>query len=198
MPLLSDAFFLLYLTFFGPSQRAAVRDTARDDAMVVSAVLTQTIRREVDRLLARPDGWRGSPLVVLFDRTIPMCPDKTGPWESCVDPSTLPPVREPWWNGALSDAFRTRNAQSVSVPAVRLPNVVSVPYEAAAGRRPPDRYPTAAGWVSVSLPVYMESGQALVFVDFACGALCCHGWFIVLDRSDGGWRVTRELRVSIC
>jgi hypothetical protein len=190
--------FLVSLIFSALSHQAFARDAARDDAQVVSAVLAQTVRREVDKLLARPDGWRGSPRVVLLDRTIPMCPDKTGPWQSCVDGSALPPVRESWWTPALSDAFRTRNARSVSVPAVKLPNVVSVPYEAASGRRPPDLYPTAAGWVSVSLPAYTQAGQAVLFVDFACGAMCCHGWFIVLDRTDGGWRVARQIRVSIC
>jgi hypothetical protein len=198
MPFLSHAFFVVSLILSGPSHQAIARDPARDDAQVVSAVLAQTVRREVDKLLARSDGWRGSPLVVLLDRTIAMCPDRTGPWENCVEGSTLPPVREPWWTPALSDAFRTRNARSVTAPAVTLPNVVSAPYEGASGRRPPDLHPTAAGWVSVSLPAYTQSGQAVLFVDFACGAMCCHAWFIVLDSTAGGWRVAREIRVSIC
>ena len=189
--------FLISLILLAPSQQGA-KDPARDDAQVLSAVLTQTVRREVDKLLARPDGWRGSPLVILLDRTIPMCPDKTGPWEECVDASRFPAIREPWWTPALSDAFSSRNARSASVPTVALPNVLSAPYETTPGRRPFERYPNAAGWVSVSLPAYTDSGQALVYVYFACGAMCCHGWFIVLESMGGAWRVVREVGVSIC
>jgi hypothetical protein len=190
--------FLIALILLGPSQQRGAQDPARDDAQVVSAVLAQTVRREVDKLLARPDGWRGSPLVILLDRTIPMCPDKTGPWEACVDASTFPAIREPWWTPALSDAFRSRNARSAPVPTVALPNVLSAPYETAPGRRPYERYPKAAGWVSVSLPAYTDSGQAFIYVNLACGAMCCHGWFIVLDSRGGVWRVAREVGVSIC
>src|SRR5262245_36539975 len=70
-------------------QEPAAADRAQRDTQVITAVLTQTVRPEVDKLLARPDGWRGSPLVVLLDRAIPMCPDKTGPWEECVDGDLL-------------------------------------------------------------------------------------------------------------
>jgi len=169
-----------------------------DDAQVVSAILTQTVRREVDKLLARPDGWRGSPLVILLDRTIPMCPDKSGPWEDCVDVATLRGIRQPWWTEAASLAFAQRNARSMSAPLVQLPNVLYARYETAPGRRPSELYASAAGWLSVSAPTYLEPDTALVYVHFACGAMCCHGWFIVLDRTPGGWLVRQEVGVFIC
>src|SRR5262245_1360488 len=190
--------FLIALILLGSSQQRVAKDPPHDDVQVVSAVLAQTVRREVDKLLARPDGWRGSPLVILLDRTVPMCPDKTGPWEECVDASAYRANRAPWWTPALADAFTNRNARSALVPSVELPNVLVAPYETAPGRRPYELYPKAAGWVSVSLPVYMESGQAFVYVHFACGAMCCHGWFIELAPTDGGWRVAREIGVLIC
>jgi hypothetical protein len=45
--------FLVSLIFSALSHQAFARDAARDDAQVVSAVLAQTVRREVDKLLAR-------------------------------------------------------------------------------------------------------------------------------------------------
>ena len=188
---------VLVLSLLLPPQSAA-RDRVQDDAQVVSAVLTQTVRREVDKLLARPDGWRGSPVVILLDRTIPICPDKSGPWEECLDSATLQGIRQPWWTEAASLAFTQRNTQSTSAPVVKLPNVQYARYEAAPGRRPNDLYPTAAGWASVSLPAYLEPGRAVVYVNFACGALCCREWFIVLERTPGGWRVGQEVQVVIC
>lgn len=188
---------IVMLSLVLPPQSAA-KDRVQDDEQVVSAVITQTVRREVDKLLARPDGWRGSPLVILLDRTIPMCPDKSGPWEECVDSATLPATRQPWWTEATSLAFTQRNARSTSAPLLKLPNLHYARYETAPGRRPSDLYPTAAGWLSVSLPAYLESGKALVYVHFACGAMCCHGWFIVLDRTPGGWLVRQEVGVLIC
>ena len=104
---------------------SVARDRVQDDAHVVSAVLTQTVRREVDKRLARPDGWRGSPLVILLDRTIPMCPDKSGPWEDCVDVATLRGIRQPWWTEATSLAFTQRNARSMSAPLVQLPIILT-------------------------------------------------------------------------
>src|SRR5688572_9144121 len=56
---------ILMLSLALPPQ-SAPRDRVQDDEQVVSAVLTQTVRREVDKLLARPDGWRGSPVVILL------------------------------------------------------------------------------------------------------------------------------------
>jgi hypothetical protein len=178
--------------------QAGGQDHEHDDVQVVSAVLTQTVRREVNELLARPDGWRGSPLVVLIDRTIPMCPDKTGPWEECIDSSHLPAVREPWWTEAVSRELQNRNVRAVTAPSVEVPDVLIAPYETLPGKRPHERYPTAAGWVSVSRPAYVESGRALVYVHFACGAMCCHGWFLLLERAPEGWRVVREVGVLIC
>jgi hypothetical protein len=186
-------FFLLALL-----PQAVARDHAHDDAQVVSAVLTQTVRREVNKLLARPDGWRGSPLVVLLDRTIPMCPDKTGPWEECMEPSSLPAVREPWWTEAVSLELRNRNVRAATGPSVQLPDVLVSRYETLPGRRPYELYPTAAGWVSTSRPAYLESGKALIYVHFACGAMCCHGWFILLEPAGESWRVAREVLVLIC
>jgi hypothetical protein len=172
------------------------QDRRQDDAQIVSDVLTSTVRREVDKLLARPDGWRGSPLVILLDRTIPMCPDKTGPWEACVEASWLPAVRES--PAALSVEFTNRNVRPLPVPRLELPNVISIPYENTAGRRPNELYPNAAGWLAVSLPAYLDSGQALIYADFACGAMCCHQWFILVERSATGWRVKREVGIGIC
>jgi hypothetical protein len=189
-------FILTSLMLLMPQQEAIAVDRAQSDTQVVTAVLTQTVRREVDTLLARPDGWRGSPLVVLLDRTIPMCPDKTGPWEECVDEAGLSKVQQ--WTPALSSAFTTRNARSAMAPAVRVADVISAKYETAPGRRPFELYEKAAGWVSVSLPAYGESGEALVYVYFACGALCCHGWFIVLEPTSTGWRVARTVQTVIC
>ena len=188
---------ILVLSLLLPPQSAA-RDRVQDDEQVVSAVLTQTVRREVDKLLARPDGWRGSPVVILLDRTIPICPDKSGPSEECVDSATLRGIRQPWWTEAASLAFTERNAQSASAPLLKLPNVQYARYETAPGRRPFELYPTAAGWVSVSLPAYLEPGKAVVYVNFACGALCCRSWFIVLDWTPGGWQVRQEVGVVIC
>jgi hypothetical protein len=177
-------------------QEPVAADRVQSDAQVITAVLTQTVRREVDKLLARPDGWRGSPLVVLLDRTIPMCPDKTGPWEECVDSAGLSVVSG--GGPGMSSAFTTRNARSAIAPAVRVTNVISAKYETTEGRRPHELYPKAAGWVSVSLPAYAASGEALVYVHFACGALCCHGWFILLEPTSNGWRVAREVGTLIC
>src|SRR4030095_10122619 len=120
-------FILTCLMLLMSQQEAIAVDRAQSDTQVVTAVLTQTVRREVDKLLARPDGWRGSPLVVLLDRTIPMCPDKTGPWEECVDEAGLSKVQQ--WTPALSSAFTTRNARSAMAPAVRVADVISAKYE---------------------------------------------------------------------
>lgn len=188
----------LSLLFVLSLPQPPAQERRQDDAQIVSEVLTSTVRREVDTLLARPDGWRGSPLVVLLDRTIPMCPDKTGPWEECVEPSSLPAGRESWWTPALSREFTNRNARPVPVPRVELPNVRSIPYENSAGHQPFEVYPNAAGWLAVSLPAYLDSGQALIYVDFACGALCCRQWFILVERSSTGWRVKREVGIGIC
>jgi hypothetical protein len=189
---------VLFSLLFALLPQAVAQDHTNDDVQVVSAVLTQTVRREVDTLLARPDGWRGSPLVVLLDRTIPMCPDSTGPWEECIDSSHLPAVREPWWTEAMSRELRSRNVGTATAPSVQLPDVLVAPYETLPGRRPYELYSKAAGWVSVSRPAYVESGRALVYVHFACGAMCCRGWFILLESSPQGWRVAREVGVLIC
>src|SRR5262245_64814748 len=116
--------FLIALILLGSSQQRVTKDPLHDDAQVVSAVLAQTVRREVDKLLARPDGWRGSPLVVLLDRTVPMCPDKAGPWEECVDGAAV----QRWSTAALSSAFTARNARSVLAPSVQVPNVLFARY----------------------------------------------------------------------
>jgi hypothetical protein len=188
----------LTLLFVFSLPQLPAEDRRQDDAHIVSEVLTYTVRREVDKLMARPDGWSGSPLVVLLDRTIPMCPDKTGPWEECVEASRLPAVRESWWTAALSVEFTNRNARPLSAPRLELPNVISIPYENTAGRRPYELYPNAAGWLAVSLPAYLDSGQALIYADFACGAMCCRQWFILVERSGIGWRVKREVGIGIC
>lgn len=191
--------FLMSVLFLpSPQEKSVTKAPPQDDVQVVSAVLTQTVRREVDKLLTRPDGWRGSPLVILLDRTIPICPDKTGPWEECIEASTLPAIQEPWWTEALSSVFRDRNARSAMTPAVELSNVLFSRYETVPGRRPYELYATAAGWVSVSLPAYLESRKALIYVHFACGAMCCHGWFILLESTSEGWRVVREVGNLIC
>ena len=191
-------FILTGLMLLMPQQQSIATDRDERDAQVVCAILTQTVRREVDKLLARPDGWRGSALVVLLDRTIPMCPDKTGPWEECVDGSSLPAIRPPSWTATLSSAFTNRNARSASAPSVQVPNVLWARYETGVGRRPFELYPSAAGWVSVSLPAYAESGEALVYVHFACGAMCCHGWSMLVQSTSAGWHVTREVPTLIC
>jgi len=188
----------LTLVFVLGLPQLPAQDRRQDDAQIVTEVLTHTVRREVDKLLARPDGWRGSPLVILLDRTIPMCPDKTGPWEECVETSWLLAVRESWWTAALSVEFTNRNARPLPAPHLELPNVISIPYENTAGRRPYELHPNAAVWLAVSLPAYLESGQALIYADFACGAMCCHQWFILVERSATGWRVKREVGIGIC
>ena len=193
------AFLVILVLLLVLPPQSTVRERVQDDVKVVSAVLTQTVRREVDKLLARPDGWRGSPRLILLDRTIPMCPDKSGPWDECVDWTTLRGIRQSGWAEATSIAFTQRNPRSISAPLVTLPNVLYARYENAPGKRPYDLYPAAAGWVSVSLPAYVESdNKALIYVHFACGAMCCHGWFIVLDRTPGGWLVRQEVGVLIC
>jgi hypothetical protein len=193
---------LVLLLFARLPHQAVSQDHANDDVHVVSALLTQTVRREVNKLLARPDGWRGSPLVVLLDRTIPMCPDKTGPWEECIDDLPVSAVRVPWWTEAMSrelrSRLRSRNVSAVAAPSVQLPNVLVAPYETVPGRRPNELYSNAAGWVSVSRPAYVESGKALVYLHFVCGALCCHGWFVLLESSPQGWIVAQEIGVHIC
>ena len=101
--------FLISLMLLAPSQQVA-KDPARDDAQVVSAVLTQTVRREVDKLLARPDGWRGSPLVILLDRTIPVCPDKTGHGRNAVVNALNDAVVD-----ELAATFETLNLRSITI-----------------------------------------------------------------------------------
>jgi hypothetical protein len=61
----------------GVPQQPRADPARQTDAQVIEAVLAQTVRREVDGLLARPDGWRGSPLVLLNNRTLAICPDRS-------------------------------------------------------------------------------------------------------------------------
>jgi len=170
-----------------------------DDRDVVQAVLTQVIRPQVDTLLARPDGWRGSPLVVYLAQTTPMCPNQSGPWGDCVEDRALDTgVGYRWWSHDLAVAFTKRNIQSVAAPGVSSTNVVSARYEPTEGRRPFEQFPTAAGWVSVSLPAYSGSTLAIIYVDFQCGAMCCSEWFILLERAAEGWRVKQKQQTVIC
>ena len=173
--------------------------TTPDDREVVRAVLAQVIRPQVDTLLARPDGWRGSPMVVYLEQTIPTCPNTSGPWGECVDEGALVSgVSRGWWSHDLSIAFAERNGQSVVAPALTSTNVLSARYDATEGRRPPDQFPRAAGWLSVSLPAYSGPGLAIIYVDFECGAMCCSQWFIVLERAAEGWRVKEKYQTVIC
>jgi hypothetical protein len=94
--------------------------------------------------------------------------------------------------------FRARNAVARPVPSVALPNVTSIAVESTPGRRPFDRYPRAAAFVGVSAPVYLRSGDAVIYIEFICGALCCHTWFLLLERTPAGWRVSYEREVAIC
>jgi len=189
----------LWLLAMVSSQQAAAPTDRADDRGIVEAVLAQVIRPEVDKLLARPDGWRGSPIVVFLDRTMPMCPNKSGPWEACIEEAALlTGPGEGWWPQDVAVAFAQRNGQSVAAPTVSAPNVVSARYEATEGRRPFEQFPNAAGWLSVSLPGYRGSNLALVYVNFACGAMCCSESFILLERAPDGWRVKGKHQLVIC
>lgn len=52
------------------------------------------------------------------------------------------------------------------------------------------RFPSATGWMSLSLPGYTADGDiAIVYQVVRCGSLCGQGMYVYLHRVNGQWKV---------
>ena len=87
----------------------------------------------------------------------------------------------------LAAAYRARNREPQPFPGIKLEGVVVVPDgDLAAFDR---EWSRSRGSASFSLPAYSSDGLALVYGSYYCGNLCAYGWFYLLERRDGIWRV---------
>jgi hypothetical protein len=89
---------------------------------------------------------------------------------------------------ALVMSISVRNEQAHLLPSMPASDLSFMePEQINAFRDRADRVPRA--YAAFSRPGYSSQGQALVYVTNWCGGLCGHGWFFLLDRQGGKWRV---------
>lgn len=61
-----------------------------------------------------------------------------------------------------------------------------------------DKYQGSFGEVSVSaLGFNRERNQALVYVGHACGSLCASGQYVLLVKTEGAWKIDKDLLMWI-
>jgi hypothetical protein len=60
------------------------------------------------------------------------------------------------------------------------------------------RYPGSRGLVRFSSPAFtQDSSKALVYVSHSCGGLCGTGWLVLLNRSQGTWRIESQSMIWV-
>lgn len=58
-----------------------------------------------------------------------------------------------------------------------------------------DSFPDIGLLLRLSMPVYSWTrGSAIVYFEEDCGGLCAHGEYVLLERINGAWRVTKRLQ----
>jgi hypothetical protein len=60
------------------------------------------------------------------------------------------------------------------------------------------RFPDSGGYIGISRAgLNPAMSQALIYVEHGCGGLCGTGHYLLLEKSDGIWKVTRKFRAWI-
>ena len=171
-----------------------------DDVEVVNAVIAATILPQHRRLTAT--ALRD---ILMIDRTAPICVPKRPPARppGCVSGIVFTRLSKPPRNSRrlfeqhiktevaaeLAAAFARANAQSAAVQSDR---IVGVRFVAPADWNP--NVPNA----TVSRPAYAGENHAIIYASYSCsGGGCGHGWFVLLERNAGTWRVRESAMIWI-
>jgi hypothetical protein len=181
---------IILLCALGCSTRTGMTfDRNVEEDRVIAAVL--------DSLIARP----GTTMHVVheFQRERPGIEPPRARLVPGLGPSA--PVREATYRD-LQEASRTHRT-IIAIAGTRLPvriladSVATRLREQARGQRNSleaywdlfrQEFPGARGQTSFSR-VGFDGDQALVQVFSSCGSLCGSGWFVILERIDGRWRI---------
>lgn len=172
------------------------------DTSIYRAAFEAVVKPEAERLAPKAPSQRQP--VVVNDRTIPLCAiSRTGPRPISLDcvgseleafeakrrgQISLPFARviKETTRATLALAFRERNQRPQPFPGDSLVDTQSASAEyisaaESAGRR--------VGVVRFSQPARSNDGFALLFASYTCGYGCAQGWLILLNETEGAWRV---------
>jgi hypothetical protein len=187
------------------------------DFAVYQAVAANTIRPEVERLMAVGAGTRTPAPIIAFDRTLMICrPAGDHPRDvGCISDEeiqafdgTLPGMERLMFDGLLTSAsrqelarsFRERNRVSETLAGTKLDGsrLDGFVFTAAEGlddaiKRESSR---TIGFCAFSLPAY-SADHAIVYASYVCGGLCGKGWLFLLEHRSNTRRVVSEEMVWI-
>lgn len=191
------------LTFAFVSQLTTSPETPARDLAIFRTVIQQQILHEVRTRDGTPAGrW-----LVVFDRTFPLCDAALKVW--CM-PGDVRERLELWLAQTDADVSVVREFVSRNRAAVVVDNpdpeaallVASGPLETLGLSDDfwptfHKQYPGVKGWVRFSAPAYSDAtGDAVVYVSYACGGLCGKGWLIRLSPVGLGWRIANSILVA--
>jgi len=187
-----------------PVSAQDVRLTA-DDAAIMRAAIDGVIRPEVARLERR----EASTPVLIFDRTISICPDdKSHPRDlGCLGQdarfSDIAKLSTVFMNDLgeparveIRTSFLARNKSNVMIrPEAVAGIIVSAPADI--GAKYNDQTGRGAPHATVSMPGLSSDGRAILYLSYWCGNVCGYGWFVLLKKAPDGWQVVAKQRLWI-
>jgi hypothetical protein len=184
----------------------AVPQPANRDTAVYRAVLSNTIRPEINRLSAEA-GLRTPAPVIAFNQTVSICdPQAPRPRRmGCLNENIVQPFeresssrRPPLFAGLLTRdrrhdlarELRARNARAASFSGVNLDGLIVVEPEALAESIARESTRTR-GFAAFSVPAFSNDGYALVYGSVACDGQCGKGWLFLLRERGDEWQVIK-------
>jgi len=185
-------------------EELGVPQPADRDTAVYRAVLSNTIRLEINRLSAEA-GLRTPAPVIVFNRTVSMCDPQTPRPRSmgCLNENIVQRFeresrsgRPPLFAGLLTGdrrhdlarELRTRNARAASFSGVNLDGLIVVEPEALAESIARESSRTR-GFAAFSVPAFSNDGYALVYGSVAYGQ--GKGWLFLLRERGDEWQVIK-------
>jgi hypothetical protein len=193
---------LAVLAVFLMLPRASGQDATADDVSIYKAVIDHTIRPAV----VRTDTVEGvhTPTVLVVNRTLAICqPEQRRPFFlACLKAENIQDFEKPLHSGSaifdglvtapvrteLARSLLSRNDRNYSFPSLGFDDLLLADPEHINGVL--SRVPRITrGYASFSRPAYSGQGQTLVYASYLCGNRCGFGWFFLLEKSSGEWRV---------
>jgi hypothetical protein len=197
---------LLILGAVAGLEELAVPQSVDRDTAVYRAVLSNTIRPEINRLSAQAGLQTPAP-VIAFNRTVSMCDPQTvrARRMGCLNENIFQaleressPRRPPLFAGLLTRdrrhdlarELRTRNARTASFSGVNRDGLIVVEPEALTESIARETTRTR-GFASFSVPAFSDDGYALVYGSVACDWQCGKGWLFLLRERGEEWQVIK-------
>jgi hypothetical protein len=166
-----------------------------DDVALYSAVIEQTIRpttRAGAAQAVRVAGQTVAACTAPRDKTVPCISAEELQALAAVNigkPSIFGTLIGESTRATLADSFAKENAESHDLPQWRQANIVVLDTAALHDESAKLSSPGATGFAGFSRPAYSQDGKAVVYAFYVCGNMCGYGWFVLLNRTDRGWRV---------